>query len=92
MRWTKHKELSTNDLDYLIGSFVLTEMMRNKLVVKFHEDERVALPSEMGLLECNGLYHIRRVADNPKIQEILFELIDDRDAVEQHLIQYKMGL
>jgi hypothetical protein len=92
MRWTKHKELSAADLDYLVGSTVIIEMMRNKLVVKFHDEEKVAAPSEMGLRNCNGLYHMRRVGDDLRIHEILFELPADLEAVEQHLTQYKMGL
>lgn len=92
MRWAEHKELSESDMEYLVGSAVVIEMMRHKLIVKFHDREKPAKPSEMGLRDCKGLYHIRQIDENDKLLEILFELPEDRDAVEQHLTQYKMAL
>ena len=92
MRWIQHNELSESDLDFLVGSVMIERLMRNKLVVKFHDDEPPASPGEMGLHECLGLYHMRLVGGNSNIIEILFEHNADLKSVQEHLTQYKLSV
>jgi hypothetical protein len=92
MKWLEHKELSESDLDFLVGSAMIEKLMRNKLVIKYHSGEKIATPSEMGLHECLGPYHMRQVGGDRKIIEILFEHPGDLKAVQEHLTQYKLGI
>ena len=92
MKWLRHKELSESDLDFLIGSDIMSKLLKNKLIVKFHEDEEPATPAQMGLHNTKGVYHMRHVNSDKKLIEILFELTYDMDRVEESLTQYKLSL
>jgi len=93
MRWVHHNELSDDDMELIACSSLAVSMMRRKLVIKFNKEDTVARPKQMGIRNCAGLYYIRDISISGfTIFEILFELTEDRDIVEQHLVQYKMSL
>ena len=92
MRWIKHNELSDDDMNLLTGSDIIAQLMRCRLVIKFHDDEVAATPKEMGLRECEGMYHIRKLDHGNLVYEILFENEQDRQMVERHLANYKLTL
>jgi len=92
MRWMTHKNLSDADLELLAGTDCLINLMRNRLLIKFHGDERPATTSELGLRETNGLYYIRVIQNDEMYREIWFELESDLAMCEEQMTQYKLSL
>lgn len=91
MKWVSYNEVSADDLQRLAGTDLFVQMLRNKLVIKYDPSDTPAKLIELGLMETQGLFHIRDVHGRGDSFEILFELEEDRDMTEQHLTQYKLG-
>jgi hypothetical protein len=92
MRWQTHKELSRADIDLMVGSTTLTKMMRNKLIIKFTNVESIISYKKMGLQDCTGLYHIRKIQPDGMVLEIMFELKKDSIRVQEQLSICKISM
>tara|TARA_R110000851_G_scaffold12905_3_gene44443 strand:+ start:3541 stop:3831 length:291 start_codon:yes stop_codon:yes gene_type:complete len=94
MQWFTNAELSGADLELLRGSDVMINMLHNKLVIVVDKPPAgpAMFPTEqIGLLECEGFWHIREVAKSTTAFEILFELKTDCEKVQEHLTLYKLS-
>lgn len=88
MQWFQHYELSEEDMDLLRGTPTMEMLQKHRLVIAYGPKDNKAKPSELGLFNLTGAFHMREI--NDETYELLFVNKDDLDSVEQHLAQFKM--
>lgn len=83
--------LSEDDLGLIAGTPIILNMMRNRVVLVFENDQEIDWE---GLTDhMKGLYHIRKL-DNRKnnIFQVWFEYPDDLNKFEKNAMLNKLGV
>ena len=80
----QRKSLSEDDL-HLIDTALVTEMMRNRLVIEFNESPDI---DSFDFSGCRGFYHIKSLGN--KLYQFWFEKKQDYDIFYNTMIAYKM--
>lgn len=93
MKWFTHKAVSDNDFELLRGTDIMINMQKTRLLIVLNPNDKPLLGQEkqIGLYDCQGLVYYRKLQGRDDTIEILFELEQDRDLVQEHLIKYKMS-
>lgn len=69
----------------------MDKLQRTRLVIVYTAKETRAKLEDIGLTKCTGLTYVRRMMNQDDTIEILFELEEDRYAVENWLTMYRLG-
>lgn len=91
MKVVKSKGISVDDLKLLQGNPVLTEMLRNSLVIGYTPSDKKVSYARMGLDDTQGLFCIRKVQGREDTIEILFENKKDLEVAESALLIEKLA-
>lgn len=78
--------LSEDDLGLLVGDPILTELLKNRIIIHFD----TAPDLDELEISCNNFYHIRSMGT--KIFQFWFADPTDYENFRQHAIGYKMSL
>lgn len=87
MRIVEQKfSLSEEDLQYLIGTAVLTNLLKHRIVVEFDASPNL---DKLDFSGCKGFYHIRSLGS--KLFQFWFENPQDYENFRANLIAFKLS-
>jgi hypothetical protein len=88
MRIVEQKfSLSEEDLQYLIGTAVLTTMLKHRIIVEFDNSPNL---EKLDFSGCKGFYHIKSLGS--KLFQFWFENPQDYENFRANLIAFKLSL
>jgi len=87
MRIAEQKfSLSEEDLQYLIGTAVLTNMLKHRIIVEFDVSPNL---EKLDFSGCKGFYHIKSLGS--KLFQFWFENSQDYENFRANLIAFKLS-
>lgn len=91
MKWLKHNELTINDMESLVGTDLIADLLRHRLVLVYGINEKPFTAVEMGLFDLTGMFHMRELHGRPDTIELLFEHRIAISITEETLTQLKLS-
>ena len=91
MKWLVHNELTTNDMESLVGTNLIADLLRHRLVLVYGPNEKTFTAVEMGLFDIDGMFHMRELQGRPDTIELLFEHKLAINVIQATLTQLKLS-
>ena len=89
MKWIKHRIPSDQDMNWIKGTDLMLQLMKNRLVIRYDAGDKIIGYQELGLWDTAG--HVYMAEKNKDNIELYFENSSDMVAVEAQLSIAKLA-